>query len=364
MSSTVELRRRSGRARRHFAVFASVLSLLTAPAVVLAGETTPYRVLPAIQRGNLVIFPLVATRSYDTTQLLTLDEGIRSGQVVITEEGLERGLVRPGQSVPPRTGPQVNRLVLYNNASRPLVLLAGEIVTGGHQDRVVGADSIVPAQTGPIDLDVFCVEPGRWTGPSPKFGAVATPMAQPSVRMPAMAEGNQGKVWDSVAKARTSMAAQLNTLEAPAVAGTTSYARAFESAPVEQRIEQYGGQDGEQAILRDLRKQGATGVVIAVGGNIVWADVFASADLLARYWPKLMRSYLAEAMTTAGGSTAPDVHQAETWMSETTGGREVVETVPGVFRRTKVTGEGYQVITLRSMLPGESFDVHTAKLRE
>lgn len=215
-------------------------------------------------------------------------------------------------------------------SSRGVPMLAGEIVTGGHQDRVVGADTIVPAQTGPIDLDVFFVEPGRWTGPSPKFGAVATPMAQPSVRMPAMAEGNQGKVWDSVAKARTSMAAQLNVPEAAAVAATTSYAGAFQRAPVEKRIEQYGGLASEQAILRELRKEGATGVVVAVRGNIVWADAFASTDLLAHYWPKLIRSYVAEAMTTAGGNTTPDVHQAESWVGEMTGGREVVETVPGV----------------------------------
>ena len=364
MSCTKRLVVDKGRTRRRFAVVALIPALLTCALLAHAGETTPYRILPAIQRGNLAIFPVVAGRSYDTTQLLTLDEGIRSGQVVITEEGQERGLVRPGQALPPRTGPQVNRLVLYNNAARPLVLLAGEIVTGGHQDRVVGADAIVPAQTGPIDLDVFCVEPGRWTGPSPKFGAVAVPMAQPSVRMPAMAEGNQGKVWDSVAKARTSMAAQLNAPDAVAVAATTSYARAFESAPVAKRVEQYGGLENEQAILRDLRKQGAVGVVIAVGGNIVWADTFASTDLLARYWPKLIRSYVAEAMTTPAGGAAPDVHQAESWMMQTSGGREVVETVPGVYRRTKTTGEGYQVITLRSMLPGEAFDVHTAKLQD
>ncbi|HLJ76178.1 MAG TPA: DUF6569 family protein [Acidobacteriaceae bacterium] len=358
MSST------AGSRRCRVALFASVVALFAAPIGVHAGETSPYRVLPPIQRGNLTIFPLVANRSYDTSKLLTLDEGIRSGQVIITEEGQERGLVRPGQAFPPRTGPQVNRLVLYNNSSRPLLLLAGEIVTGGHQDRVVGADSIVPAQTGPIDLGVFCVEPGRWTGPSPKFGAVATPMAQPSVRMPAMVEGNQAKVWDSAGKARANIANQLSAPEAAAVAGTTSYAQAFQSAPVEKRIEQYGGLESEQAILRELRKEGATGVVVAVGGNILWADAFASTDLLARYWPKLVRSYVAEAMTTGGVNTTPDVHQAEVWMQEASGGREVVETVPGVYRRTKVTGEGYDVITLRSMLPGESFDVHTAKLQD
>ena len=358
MSST------AGSRRCRVALFASAIALFAAPIVLHAGETSPYHVLPPIQRGNLTIFPLVANHSFDTSQLLTLDEGIRSDQVIITEEGQERGLVRPGQAIPPRTGPQVNRLVLYNNSSRPLLLLAGEIVTGGHQDRVVGADSIVPAQTGPIDLAVFCVEPGRWTGPSPKFGAVATPMAQPSVRMPAMVEGNQGKVWDRVARAKASMANRLNAPEAAAVAGTTSYAQAFQSAPVEKRIEQYGGLENEQAILRELRKQGATGVVVAVGGNILWADAFASTDLLARYWPKLIRSYVAEAMTTGGANTTPDVHQAEAWMQEASGGREVVETVPGVYRRTKFTGEGYDVITLRSMLPGESFDVHTAKLQD
>ena len=356
MSSTPESR------RCRVALFASVIALFAAPIGVHAGETSPYRVLPPIQRGNLTIFPLVANHSFDTSQLLTLDEGIRSGQVIITEEGQERGLVRPGQAMPPRTGPQVNRLVLYNNSSRPLLLLAGEIVTGGHQDRVVGADSIVPAQTGPIDLGVFCVEPGRWTGPSAKFGAVATPMAQPSVRMPAMVEGNQGKVWDRVAKAKASMENQLNAPEAAAVAGTSSYAQAFQSAPVEKRIEQYGGLENEPAILRELRKQGATGVVVAVAGNIVWADVFASTDLLARYWPKLIRSYVAEAMTTAGAITAPDVHQAQEWMQQLSGGREVVETIPGVYRRVDVTGDGYKVLTLHSLLPGESFDVHLTKI--
>ena len=63
---------------------------------------------------------------------MTLDEGVRSGQVTVTEAGDERGLIRPGQPIPPRQeGAQVNRLVLYNNSSRPLLLLAGEIVTGG-----------------------------------------------------------------------------------------------------------------------------------------------------------------------------------------------------------------------------------------
>ena len=51
-----------------------------------------------------------------------------------------------------------------------MLLLAGEIVAGGKQDRVIGKDRIVPAESDPVDLGVFCVEPGRWVATSEQFG--------------------------------------------------------------------------------------------------------------------------------------------------------------------------------------------------
>ena len=42
----------------------------------------------------------------------------------------------------------------------------------------------------------------------------------------------------------------------------------------------------------------AVGVVVAVNGEIVWADMFASTRLLEKYWPKLIRSYATEAVIT------------------------------------------------------------------
>ena len=45
---------------------------------------------------------------------------------------------------------QVNELSLINNSDRPLLLLAGEIVTGGKQDGVVGKDRIIPAHSQPV----------------------------------------------------------------------------------------------------------------------------------------------------------------------------------------------------------------------
>ena len=131
---------------------------------------TEYHVLPPVTKGNLSIFPVVGGPEYATAQLLTLDEGLRSGAVVVTEAGSLQGLVRPGTRIPRHSGAEVNRLVLINNSDHPLLLLAGEVVTGGKQDRVIGVDRIVPPKSGPIDLSVFCVEPGRWVASSEHFG--------------------------------------------------------------------------------------------------------------------------------------------------------------------------------------------------
>src|SRR5438067_4082315 len=175
----------------------------------LAGPTNPQgcKVLQPIESGRLTVFPVVTGQTHDTSGLLTLDDGLRSGEVVVTEAGNTAGLVRgPHQNVR-HEGAEVNRLVLINRADKPLILLAGEIVTGGKQDRIIGKDRIVPAHSDPIDVDVFCVEPGRWIDHSAKFGALDTQMAQPSVRASAMAAKNQQQVWDSV-RGATAGAAQ------------------------------------------------------------------------------------------------------------------------------------------------------------
>jgi len=189
------------------------------PCLAPAGQvpsTSGYKVLDPIRHGNLTVFPVVAATSHDTRGFITLDEGLRSGEVVVTESGSVQPLVRrrPIRPIPPG-GAQVNQLVLVNNSKRPLILLAGEIVTGGKQDRVIGKDRIVPAESDPIDVSVFCVEPGRWTGTSAKFDSLGTAMAQPAVRAKAMSDKDQAKVWSEVGKARDSIAA---TLPAPAAA--------------------------------------------------------------------------------------------------------------------------------------------------
>jgi hypothetical protein len=325
-------------------------------------------VLPPITHGNLTIFPIVGGADHDTSHFLTLDEGVRAGSVVVTEQGSLQGLVRRGRPVNRGSGAQVNQLVLVNNSERPLLLLAGEIVTGGKQDRVIGADRVVPPKSDPIDLSVFCVEPGRWVGQSMAFSSMKSQMAQPSVRVPAMAAQNQQQVWDRVAAARESMSASLaatppaaggNDLR-PTIAGTTSYAKTMAIPQVQQTIDKEAG--NYESLRSQLSKVGAKGVVVAINGRIVWADLFASSDLLSRYWEKLARSYAAESFTATGAKGDADQKSAEAFLNHVSGNREVVETEPGIFRRAEVSGQGYKVFTLTSLIASYNLDLHMAKM--
>ncbi|MDT8066879.1 MAG: DUF6569 family protein [Terriglobia bacterium] len=349
--------------RTGFWIVLSVLVLV--PCLALAGNPgSRYSVLPPIQSGNLAIYPVTSTTTHNTSAFLTLDEGVRNGSVVITEAGQVSGLIRrPGQR-PMNTGGEVNRLVLINKSDRPLLLLAGEIVTGGKQDRVIGADRIVPPNSEPVDLSVFCVEPGRWVAKSENFSSFHG-MAQPSVRIPAMAAKSQAEVWDNVRQSNQNAAIAVPRAGA-ALGGTTSYAGVMGSGEVQQRIESvvapidrdYG------KLIRQLKAQNAVGVVVAVNGRLLWADVFASEELLEDYWPKLIRSYAAEAITGGVYKGAAGQMSAQQFIESLSGTREVTETDPGVFRRSEITGEGYKVFTLTSLLPKTDFTVHLAKMTE
>jgi hypothetical protein len=335
-----------------------------------------YQVLAPIRHGSLTIFPVVSGRSHDAGQFLTLDEGLRSGEVIVSESGSVSPLVRPRHNhvrlepLQHRDGAQVNRLVLVNNSKRPLLLLAGEIVTGGKQDRVIGSDRIVPAESDPIDLSVFCVEPGRWVGTSANFNAPAASagyMLQPSVRAKAMADKNQQKVWDEVGKARMTMSETVQVSgAAPEVAQTSSYAGVVENRAVRKQVDSVTApiQHEYQSVISQLRDRNAVGVVVAVNGEIIWADVFASSKLLEKYWPKLVRSYAAESFSQSTKSERVSEKAAQEFLDRLQGKREVVESEPGLYRHTEISGDGFRVFELASLLPGTGFDVHFAKMAE
>jgi hypothetical protein len=353
----------------------------------------PYRVLAPIESGNLLLFPVVRAdeKSAMETPFITLDEGLKSGEVEVTEAGRARGLVRGlvrrrGGSEAPNSyrSDEVNTLVLVNHSKQPLLLLAGEVVTGGKQDRIVAKDRIVPADGDPIDLSVFCIEPGRWTESSAEFGAsdksaAHSFMVQPEVRERAMVERDQQQVWDSVhgtmskmeaaaappVPASTSGGVPMPDMAPPMSLGTTSYAKMMEDPAISQKVDEAAApvMKAREEVLAKLRDEHAVGVVVAVRGEIVWADLFASTDLLARYWTKLVRSYAAESLTEGENHDAPGLADAQHFLDMPSDGTENSEGDVGVYRYRELKSGNAEIFVLESLLPGTGYDVHISKMK-
>jgi hypothetical protein len=352
-------------------VMAAIPLAILIAGMVTAGIESPvtgkYEILEPITAGGLTVFPVVGQPIPGADNLLTLDEGLRSGEVIVTEQGGVTGLRRrrPGvwtETAPSAGGAQVNQLTLVNNSKRPLVLLAGEIVSGGKQDRVVGKDRIVGPESD-VDLGVFCVEPHRWNQITQNFNPFPSAMAQPSVRQQAMAGQNQQAVWDQVAQARNAMKGSVPSAQAM-IDSSSSYAKAVEAAPVKREMEAtvMPIEQRFSALGAHLRDHKALGVVVAVNGRIVWTDVFASPALFNKYWPKLVRSYAAEAMSNPRGHYNPSKQDPHAFLNNLNAARETSEGEPGLYRNTQLTADDFEAFLLTALLPNTGYNVHLTKM--
>ena len=290
--------------------------------------------------------------------------------VLVTEQGSE--FLRRSRDGSPISAPQynsgasVNQLVLINRGKRPVLLLAGEVVSGGKQDRIVGKDRIIPAGGEPLPLDVFCVEHGRWTGASPQFAA-AKVMVHPSVREQAAIASNQSGVWDAVNRGTTARAPSPSSegvavqaappvLSREAIGGaiasaapSQSYRKIYESPRIASSVEEFTGEI-ERRFARATKDENVVGVVIAYGGEVDWSDAFASSQLFHQYWSKLLRSYVVEALARPATKEQVSFDDARAFLEHAKGHvRE--ESDPGVYTWRERSEGRYSEIELESLSP-------------
>jgi hypothetical protein len=337
-----------------------------------------WRLLDPVAYENIAIFPVVSSSTQDTSPFLTLDEGLSSGEVIVSEQGAA-GLARTRDGRPVavpqyNNGASVNQLVLINRSKRPLLLLAGELVSGGKQDRIIGKDRIVPVGSEPLPLDVFCVEHGRWTGASSQFGE-AKLIVHPSVREQAAVAQNQNEVWNAVRSGTlaapkavpagaggrpaappppppSALSAEIIGDTIATSAPTQSYAKIYEhsraGASVDEFVEEIRRRF-DRATL-GLKGERVVGVVVAYGGDVAWSDIFASGELFEHYWSKLLRSYAVEALARPSYRETAAITDAREFLRNLNG-REVVESEPGVYRWREITEGRLSLIELDSIAP-------------
>ncbi|HTQ62529.1 MAG TPA: DUF6569 family protein [Candidatus Solibacter sp.] len=358
-----------------FGALGGLAFLGAAPNAVPGKPEGSWRLLDPVAYENITIFPVVSTSSQDTSVFLTLDEGLSSGEVIVSEQGTA-GLARTRDGrpipLPPQYGGRasVNQLVLINRGKRPLLLLAGELVSGGKQDRIIGKDRIVPVGSEPLPLDVFCVEHGRWTGASAQFGAAKT-IVHPSVREQAAVAQDQEEVWDAVRSGTLAKAPPPPASAGPAdgyaaprispravenaiasAAPTQSYEKIYAQSRVGASVDDFVDElrrRFDRATL-GLKGERVVGVVVAYGGEVAWSDIFASGDLFEKYWGKLLRSYAVEALARPGYRETAAINDAREFLRNLNG-REIVESEPGVYRWREITEGRLSLIELESIEP-------------
>jgi hypothetical protein len=331
-----------------------------------------WRILDPVNYENLTLFPVVSGHTQDTGFFLTLDEGLASGEVKVLEQGSE-GLARTrdGRAIPDyRSGASVNQLVLINRSKRPLLLLAGELVSGGKQDRIIAKDRLVAPGAEPLPLDVFCVEHGRWSSGT-QFSAAKT-IVHPSVREKAAVDQKQDRVWAAVRSGTTADAsanAPASRMSAGSIGGAISsvapseaYAKIYDSRAVGVSIEGFADEVQKRfaKATSGLKGERVVGVVVAYGGEVAWSDIFASGDLFDHYWSKLLRSYAVEALVRPALREKASIDDARQFLQPLRG-TERQESIPGVYRWRETTEGRLAQIELDALQPKE-ITLHYLKL--
>ncbi len=280
--------------------------------------------------GALHIFWLHGSPAPAALGVATLEEARGRGDLLITE--------RDQATVP--------SLVVENRGKSHVLLLAGEILLGGKQNRVVTEDILLPPLSGPVDLQVYCVEQGRWSvsGGGASFGAHGT-FAAPALRSTVMERKNQAEVWKEVDR---------YSARAAAPSATGSYQAIYDKPEVKSHQDQV-----EQAI--DARTMaGAHGAAVFVGGSFTGLDLFQDASLFAREWPKLLRAHAVEAY----GRPAPEVDE-RALRAQVEGLLRRSAAADGALRRSAGAGRLFEFRVDRargSALVAESQVVHAAIL--
>jgi hypothetical protein len=219
-----------------------------------------------LQHRNLTLFPLTGPKgSLPTFEML--DAAIAAGQVQVREKG----------------SGEVNTVRIRNTGKSHVFGMAGEIISGAKQDRMLQNDVLLPPNSAWLDVPVYCTEHGRWSGSSADFGT-RSEMAAGRVRARAAQSGSQSEVWDEVDVTRSAL---------KVATPTQAFTKVYEDADVQQKSSSYVSHFER---LPELRPD-AIGVALAVGGRLVCVDLFSSPHVLRQMWTKLLRSYVIDAVS-------------------------------------------------------------------
>ncbi len=233
--------------------------------------------VPAIRIGDpvrhesLTVFPLYSEPRGHVDYLLS-DEAIQAGVVIVQE-------VSEGGSVPD--------LLVENSGGIRVLFLEGEELVGAKQNRILNTSVLLPAHSK-IKIPVSCVERGRWSYKSEHFGSEGrhSPSKLRHALKASVSESlsrgdghrsDQGRVWDEVDQQQTRLGVSSET---------DAMADSFQSR--KPQIDEYSE--------RFQYPDGASGLAVAIGDQIVAVDLFDNAATCRKVWKRLLSGFILDAV--------------------------------------------------------------------
>lgn len=187
----------------------------------------------------------------------------------------------------------VNTLIGRNVSADTLFIMSGEILTGGKQDRVVARDMLIPPGEGRVKIPVFCVEKGRWKYKGSGDGQQFTEyygMANEHLRDIIDHQKGQQDVWSEVSKSNSRDGINSSTDAYTDHASNRTFRRA------EQEYV-----DFFQSVFAN--DPTVIGVMSVTGTRVEGVDLFINNALFVQEYPKLLYSYIDEAITYGAPAT-------------------------------------------------------------
>ena len=263
----------------------------------------------------------------DPFQYTSLSEAIQQKWVTVHETG------------------SVNQLSIENRSpDHTVVVLAGSIVKGGKQDRVLSHDLVVPPNSGKIAIDSFCVEQSRWKArgkeSTKNFHANSAQVSGKGLRKAVKGGRGQNAVWSEVAKEQSKISKNIQS-DVRQNRSPSSFQLAIENRSLQKEIRQY------KAKFNQIMKghSDAVGYAVTINGQFSTADVYATPQLFRLMWDQHLTSAITEAISLldkqAKTSTGQQAKE-ESWK------QDILEGNPFVRITTKKTAGSNRYTTEQS----------------
>jgi hypothetical protein len=239
-----------------------------------------YRLSGPYTHENLTIFLMHGEDRLKGKNFLTLSEALEQKKFVIHETK------------------NVTELTMENlSPDQEVLILSGDILKGGQQDRISQFDLIVPPKSGKLPLKAFCVEhtaarwQRAWKDGDKHFADCKDVLASNHTRLSNRLASSQGEVWKTVSRSQTALAKNLNA-EVKSAKSDSSLQLTLEAKVVREAADKYLAK--LEGIVKD--KKDVIGYAFAINGKVLYADVYCSPTLFGKLWPRLLRASAIEAV--------------------------------------------------------------------